>query len=289
MLLLPNIDPVVDPKEAVEAIRNSFFAEATFLPRKALIVGETWFAPMVAYMKEAGIAVKLVGIYPRAEPKVKALVLTFDPATGRPKALINGTQLTAWRTAAASGVAVLAMRVQPSTVGIIGAGLQGEYHLRVLKALYPGAHFKIYSRTAEKAKSLAAKYGVSVASLGETLQSDLVVAATNSAEPVVKGAALRRGAAVVSVGAPRPVREIDDEAKSRAGVVLVDNPHAAEESDDVGPRWLYIGDYLKGAPWEPGELKIYKSVGSPLFDAAMAKYVMEKTIKLGLGLEIVWD
>jgi alanine dehydrogenase len=123
--------------------------------------------------------------------------------------------------------------------------------------------------------------------LAEALGSDLVISATTSRSPVVRG--VRSGAAVLSIGAPRPVRELDDEVKRRAGCMLVDNPHAAEESDDVGDRWVYIGDYLRGAECRFGEVKVYKSVGNPLFDVSMAHYVLERAKKLGAGVEVLWD
>jgi alanine dehydrogenase len=287
VLLLPNIDPLVDPAEAVEAIKKAYFADAVFLPRQALTVGETWFAPMVGYMAEAGIAVKLVGIYPKGVPRVKAVVLVFDPERGTPLALINGTQLTGWRTAAASAVAAKAMGAEPKEVGVVGAGLQAEYHLRVFKALYPNAQFKVFDVAEERARDVARRYGATAATIGEVLQSDLVISVTTSRTPVVKG--VKDGAAVLSIGAPRPVRELDDEVKRRAGCMLVDNPHAAEESDDVGDRWVYIGDYLRGAECRFGEVKVYKSVGNPLFDVSMAHYVLERAKKLGAGVEVLWD
>jgi alanine dehydrogenase len=287
VLLLPNIDPLVDPAEAVETIKKAYFADAVFLPRQALTVGETWFAPMVGYMAEAGVAVKLVGIYPKGVPRVKAVVLVFDPERGTPLALINGTQLTGWRTAAASAVAAKAMGAEPKEVGIIGAGLQGEYHLRVFRSLYPNARFKVFDVAEERAREVARRHGAVAVSLAEALGSDLVISATTSRSPVVRG--VRSGAVVISVGAPRPVRELDDEVKRRAGCMLVDNPHAAEESDDVGDRWVYIGDYLRGAECRFGEVKVYKSVGNPLFDVSMAHYVLERAKKLGAGVEVLWD
>lgn len=286
-MLLPNIDPLVDPAEAVEAIKKAYFADAVFLPRQALTVGETWFAPMVGYMAEAGIAVKLVGIYPKGVPRVKAVVLVFDPERGTPLALINGTQLTGWRTAAASAVTAKAIGAEPKEVGIIGAGLQGEYHLMVFRSLYPNARFKIFDVAEERAREVARRHGAVAVSLAEALGSDLVISTTTSRSPVVRG--VRSGTVVISVGAPRPVRELDDEVKRRAGCMLVDNPHAAEESDDVGDRWVYIGDYLRGAECRFGEVKVYKSVGNPLFDVSMAHYVLERAKKLGAGVEVLWD
>ncbi|MEZ0320022.1 MAG: ornithine cyclodeaminase family protein [Pyrobaculum sp.] len=289
MLLLPSIDRLVDPVEAVKAIEKAYFAKSQFLPRQSITIGDTWFAPMVGYMEEAGLAVKLVGIYPKARPTVKALVAVIDHENGVPKALINGTQLTAWRTAAASGVAALAMKTSPSVVGVVGAGTQAEYHVRVFKALFPGARFKIFDVVKERAEELAKRHGAEATSLEEVQLSDLVIAATTSKTPVVSGARLRRGAAVISIGAPRPVRELDDETKKRAGCMLVDNPHAREETDDVGDVWTYVGDFLKGASCQFGEVKVYKSVGNPLFDVAMAGYVLKKAREVGAGVEVVWE
>lgn len=289
MLLLPNIDFLVDPREAVEAIKSAYLGDYKFLPRQALTIGDVWFAPMVGYAQDAGIVTKLVGIYPKARPSVKAIVATFDPDTGSPKALINGTQLTAWRTAAASGVAAQALGAAPRQIGVIGAGLQGEYHIKIFKALYPTAEFKIYDVAAERAAEVAAKYGAAAADISDVLKSDLIIAATTSRRPVVEGSALKTGAVVISIGAPRPVREVDEETKKRAGCVLVDNPHAAEESDDVGDNWVYMADFLKGAKCHFGEIKLYKSVGNPIFDVAMANYVVKKARQLGVGVEIQWE
>lgn len=289
MYLLPNVDFLVNPVEAVEAIRGAYLSDASFLPRQSFTVGDTWFAPMVGFMEGVGIAVKLVGIYPEARPAVRAVVLVFHPRRGTPLALINGTQLTAWRTAAASGVAARAMSTAVGQIGVVGAGLQGEYHVRVFKALYPEAKFKIFDIVESRARELAEKYGASVASLREALSSDLIITATTSRSPVVFGSELKSGAVVISVGAPKPVRELDDEVKRRAGCMLVDNPHAAEESDDVSEKWLYMGDFLRGANCGFGEVRVYKSVGNPLFDVAMAGYMLEKARKLGVGVEVAWE
>ncbi|MEM0370070.1 MAG: ornithine cyclodeaminase family protein [Pyrobaculum sp.] len=288
MLLLPNIDFLIDVREAVDAIKSAYLSDYKFLPRQALTVGDVWFAPMVGHSQEVGFVVKLVGIYPRATPTVKAVVAVIDRETGAPKALINGTQLTAWRTAAASALAASAIQPSPRAIGLIGAGLQGEYHLKIFKTLYPSAEFKIYDVFKERAAALAEKYGAAAAELEEIYQTDLIIAATTSRQPVVKGSKLKKDTAVISIGAPRPVRELDDDVIKRGGCVLVDNPHAPEETEDVGDKWVYFGDFLKGSTCQFGELKVYKSVGNPIFDVAMAQYVLKRAERLGVGVEIQW-
>lgn len=288
MLLLPNVDPAVEPRELVDRIEAGYLAEALFLPRQALAEGGLWFAPMTALLRGRGLAVKLVGIFPGARPPVKALVVTVDPETGAPTALLNGTQLTGWRTAAASAVAARAMGASPASIGVLGAGVQARYHVLVFRALYPGAEVKVYTPSGSAGR-LAEELGVkAAASAGEVLSADLVIAATSSRSPVVHGGAVRDGAVVVSVGAPRPVRELDDGLKRDAGCMLADNPHAAEETDDLAQGWIYMGDFLRGSPCRFGRVKVYKSVGNPLFDAVAAYYVLERARRLGLGVEVAW-
>lgn len=289
MLLLPNVDPLVEPRELADRIEAGYLADVKFLPRQALAEEGLWFAPMTALWRGRGLAVKLVGIFPGARPPVKALVVTIDPETGSPTALINGTQLTGWRTAAASAVAAKAMGASPASIGVLGAGIQARYHVLVFRAVYPDAEVRVYTPSGS-ARRLAEELNVKVAgSAEEALLADLVIAATSSRTPVIRGGALKDGVAVISVGAPRPVRELDEDVKRDAGCMLADNPHADEETDDLSVQWVYMGDFLRGRPCRFGRIKAYKSVGNPMFDAVAAYYVLERARRLGLGVEVAWS
>jgi alanine dehydrogenase len=266
--LVLNVDSAVDPRRLVDDIERALRAKHLVLPRRALTIGNVWFAPMASYVEGMGIGVKLVGIYPSASPPVKALAALIDPNTGEVLALADATKLTGWRTAAASALALRLIGVRPKVIGVVGAGVQAQYHIRVFREVFAPESIMLYSRS--RAKEVAGMLGVKYAGLDEVLSADVVIAATNSAEPVVKGAKLGRGSAVISVGAPRPVRELDEDVKRRAGCALVDSPEAVEETDDVaGVEAVPLEDLLAGRrSCAFKEIALYKSVGYAPFDTA---------------------
>jgi len=110
-------------------------------------------------------------------------------------------------------------------------------------------------------------------------ESDIVIAATSSTEPVVKGSLLREGAYVVSVGAPRPVRELDDEVKRRGRCLLADTRDGVVgESDDAQgfEEIVELREALRGRRCKWGDVRVYKSVGTALFDHAIAVYLWRR-------------
>jgi ornithine cyclodeaminase/alanine dehydrogenase-like protein (mu-crystallin family) len=149
-------------------------------------------------------------------PAIHALVLLGDPATGEPRAILDGGPITAERTAAVSGVALA--RLGPSDLGrparvtIIGAGVQGRSHLAILGHLLPGVSLTIADRHLERAWQLA-EIASSTAGIGEvtavddprpaTLASDVVITAASFTEParrqVMDGTWLGPDALVVAV------------------------------------------------------------------------------------------
>lgn len=276
MIFVRDVDKLVDAQELVEDIATALRARRQVLPRKALEIGSVWFAPMTAYVEGMGIGAKLVGIYPRGRPPVKALAALIDVDTGEPLVLADGTKLTAWRTAAASALAAKLLGASPDTLGVIGAGLQAEYHIKVFKEVFKPSRVLVYSRS--RARELAAKIGADAASLDEALRADVVVSATNSREPVVRGQSLRPGALVISVGAPRPVRELDDVVKARAKCAVVDSPEAPEETDDVaGVELVLLEDLVAGrGSCRRGDIALYKSVGYAPFDVAALYHIYKR-------------
>jgi ornithine cyclodeaminase/alanine dehydrogenase-like protein (mu-crystallin family) len=92
-------------------------------------------------------------------PTISALVLLDDPRTGFPIGILDGTPITAQRTAAVSGVAIrhFAPRVvgRPVRAALIGSGVQGRSHLPVLGHLLPGLSLAVHDRHPERAASLA--------------------------------------------------------------------------------------------------------------------------------------
>jgi ornithine cyclodeaminase/alanine dehydrogenase-like protein (mu-crystallin family) len=105
---------------------------------------------MPAYLRAADVAaLKWVSGYPsnkdRGLPYISGLIVVNDPDTGLPCAILDAAEITAARTAAASGVCI--RRFAPSgwrTAALLGCGEQGRYHALVLAALNPSVAIRAY-------------------------------------------------------------------------------------------------------------------------------------------------
>ena len=287
-----DVERLMDPRGIVEAVREVLRSDAVAPLRASLEYGGTWLGAMPA----AGLgfhAVKVVGVYPgnvvRGLPLVRGILVVLDGETGDLLFAADAGPVTAWRTAAASALALEVLGYRGGGVlGIIGAGVQGRTHAKLLIDLYSPEEVLVYSRTKARAEALASELGGQAVPLEKLLrEADVIVAATLSREPVVRGRLLKARAYVVSVGAPKPVWEVDREALTRAGCLLVDTlegyrSEAGEAEDEPeGLRVVELRDVVRGVEeCRPVELSVYKSVGTALFDLAAAVYLARK---LGLA------
>ncbi|MCE4602526.1 MAG: hypothetical protein F7B18_05005 [Desulfurococcales archaeon] len=277
-----DVDSLMDPLLMVEEIRRVLMdEEAVEAPRTSLEHGGSWFGVMPAAGR-GFYSLKLVGVYPgnpgRGLPLVRGRLLLVNAQSGEVLLDADAGPATGWRTAAATALALELLGGTRGVLGMIGAGVQARYHLEVLTRLYDYTRVLVYSRSRGRAEDLARRYNGSAASLEEVLRaSDVIVAATTATEPVVRGSMLGEDVVVASVGAPKPVRELDGETLSRASCILIDTPMVLEESGDVTPKTAprrkiaELRGLLRGREKCPGSgVRVYKSVGRPLFDLAAA-------------------
>jgi ornithine cyclodeaminase len=191
-----------------------------------------------------GVGVKLVtlteGNPARGLPFIHAVYVLFDPATQAPRLLVDGSALTALRTAAVSGLATrLLARADATRLVIFGAGVQARAHLEAMAAVRALADVVIVSRTAARAEALAGHardMGIDASPSGAEAVSvaDIVCTCTTATEPLFDGARLAEGAHVNAVGAYRPdTRELDSETVKRARLVVETREAALEESGDL--------------------------------------------------------
>jgi len=283
-LLLKGLEQLVEPRRLVEAIREAYLSERVVPPRAVVRAGDLWASAMIAWSATAGLGAKVVGIFPRGTPRIRAIGIYVDWETGELLALVDGVELTAWRTAAATALALEVMGApRGATLMVIGAGVQARHHAKLLKQLLEPSRVLVHSRTRARAEELAAEIGGEAVDLVEGLaKADIVVAATDSRTPVILGEHVRSGAYVASVGAPRPVREVDEAFKARARCALVDTVNAVEESDDVvGVEVVELGEALRGASCKWGDVKYYKSVGTAILDVAAMAYFYRRARETG--------
>ncbi|MEM4485564.1 MAG: hypothetical protein QXE13_06975 [Sulfolobales archaeon] len=280
------IDGIVDPLELLFEIRDLYIRKPLIFERVSYEYEDKWIALMPGIDPEIGFVVKLIGIYPKATPRVRGFIMVSGLENGEIILIADASSATGWRTATTSALAAklllecdLMKRCSIDVLGIIGAGVQGEYHLRVFKNLFDIKKILIYDIESSKSHLLAKKYEGSETSLDDLLmRSDVIITATNSTQPVVRGDILRNGAIVISVGAPKPVKELDDITRRRAGCALVDTvTGVARESEDVsGIDLVEIGEYMRGRKCLFKEIKLYKSVGTSLLDIAVARHIIKR-------------
>ena len=219
--------------------------------------GCTLFKPASITRCDGGVdlAIKVIAVRPHNSTRTPAMatgpatVLVLDEVTGAVAAVVDGTFLTAQRTAAGSAVATSlqrsAMLPAPSTLVVFGAGLQAEAHVDALLDLHDTIDdVVVVNRSAPRAEALLAgescsrlRVGAFVPSTDHTAvanavaRADIVVTATNATVPHFDGRVLKRGAHIIAVGAFTPaMNELDAACVSRCAIV-VDTPEAWETGD----------------------------------------------------------
>lgn len=233
------------------------------------------------------MGLKLVSFYPRNAgteiPTHMAMILLFEPDTGKPLAVMDGRLITEMRTAAVSAAATAHLAPPDSHIlALLGSGVQARAHIEALRHVRPFDDIRVWSRDPEHAKRFAAEHAAVATDAERAVRdADVVVTATSALEPVLKGAWLKRGAHVNAVGAPRPTwRELDDAAM--ANVLVVDSREAVlQESGDVilskAPIYAEIGEIFAGLKQAPvSETTVFKSVGLAVEDLAAAQLVYER-------------
>jgi ornithine cyclodeaminase len=189
---------------------------------------------------------KLVTLYPgnpvRGRPAIQGFIALFDPRSGAPVALVDGAEITAMRTAAASALATrLLARSAARTLGILGCGVQASSHLEAIALVRDIEEVRVWGRSFDKAKAFAEQHARTfrgrirpVHSGEEAAATDVVCAVTGAHEPVLRSEWVQPGTHINLVGAHSPTkREADTPliARSRLFVDSIDS--ALQESGDI--------------------------------------------------------
>src|SRR3954464_10200348 len=169
------------------------------------------------------LAAKLVTLFPgnagTSVPTHQALIAVFDPDTGEPPAPLDGTAITATRTAAGSALATrLLAREDARTLAILGTGVQARSHALAVTRVRAFEELRVAGRTPGKVEALAEELGATldlpVRAAGSWAEAcngaEVICATTHPVEPVVRREWLAAGAHVNSVGFNPDGREVDD-------------------------------------------------------------------------------
>ncbi|WP_186399666.1 ornithine cyclodeaminase family protein [Stappia sp. P2PMeth1] len=258
---------------------------------------------MPAWVPGRYLGTKLATVVPgngaRGLPAVMASYLLNDARTGEMVALIDGGELTARRTAAASALAAdYLARADARHLVVVGTGRLSRNLAAAHASVRPISRISVWGRDIEKAQAVAedisGELGILTQAAGDleaaVREADIVSCATLSEAPLVRGAWLQPGSHVDLVGAFKPtMRESDDEAMARARVFVDTREGATTEAGDI------VQALASGALAEDGieadlfdlvrgthpvlrqaeDITLFKSVGAALEDLAGAILAFE--------------
>ncbi len=273
---------------AMEKALSAFSAGRVIQPVRNMLTIEEGkrFLGIMPAVAEDGMGAKLVCFFPKNAgtqvPTHLAMIMLFEPGTGRPLAFLDGRLITEMRTAAVSAAVTKYLAPDNARVlALLGGGVQARAHLQALRHVCQFEEVRVWSRTSDRAQRFAALHGAKAMDLEPAVRgADVIVTATNALEPFLKGTWIKQGAHVNAVGSPRPTwRELDDTAMHNT--LIVDSREAVlKESGDVilskAPIFAEAGELFIGSKVpERSATTVFKSVGIAVEDIAAARLVYD--------------
>ncbi|HVA39721.1 MAG TPA: ornithine cyclodeaminase family protein [Candidatus Binataceae bacterium] len=257
---------------------------------------------MPAWREDGTAGVKVVTVFAdnarRRLPAVHASYLLLDGTTGETRAILDGSELTLWRTGAASALAARHLsRPDASRLLMVGAGRLAPHLIESHRLVRPIREVRVWGRRHEAAQALAAaldRDGLDVTAtedLRESVQwADIVSCATLSGSPLVLGTWLRPGQHLDLVGSFTPaMREVDDAALLRSEIYVDSRRGALAESGELLgaiARGAIRADAIRAELSELASgrfrrsseqaITTFKSVGVAIEDLVAAQMVVER-------------
>jgi ornithine cyclodeaminase len=289
----------------VDALDRAFRSEIHAPDRQHYAVGDSPAGKdvlliMPAWQAGGFIGVKLTTVFPdnaaHGRPAVHASYAVFDATTGLPVAVLDGTELTRRRTAAASALAARYLaRPDASRLLMVGTGALAPHIIESHAAVRPITSVRVWGRRFQRAQEIAQGFaGRMDIKAADDLEAavrwaDIISCATLACTPLVHGAWLRPGQHLDLVGSfTADMRETDDDALLRASLYVDTRAGALAESGELlhaiasgvittANIRAELRDLARGTV--PGrrstdEITLFKSVGSAIEDLAAAELAL---------------
>jgi len=263
---------------------------------------------MPAWSRTHGVGTKLVTVFPQNAsvglPTIHGLYVLADGETGRPLAVLDGGELTARRTAAASALASRQLsRPDSCSLLMVGTGRLARVLPLAHAAVRPVERVMVWGRSAEQAEATAAalrEQGLQAQAVSSLQcaagEADIISCATLAGSPVLQGDWLRPGTHVDLVGAFKPTLcEADARVFERADAVWCDTREGAlAEAGDIVQAIAagrfhasrLAGDLASlcrrgAAERDPAHITVFKSVGMALQDLVAARLCLDASSREG--------
>jgi alanine dehydrogenase len=292
--------------EVIPAIEQAFrdWAEGRGkMPAKSyLLLDRGDFRAMPASLPGA-VGMKWVNVHPENPghglPTVMAVIIYNDPGTGYPLAIIDGTDITAYRTGATAAIAAKYLaRKDARTLGVIGTGRQAYtqilahaefFDLKQIKA------YDIYPAAVDRLIKSLPRFPLRGCSLEETAASDIVCTLTPVRVPILKKEWVQPGTHINAIGADAAGKEELEPSLLKEAIVVVDDLGQASAAGEINvpiAKGLYslnevygtLGEIVAGQ--KPGRkdeeaITIFDATGLAIEDVAIATIIYRKAKQAG--------
>jgi ornithine cyclodeaminase/alanine dehydrogenase-like protein (mu-crystallin family) len=308
-----NIEQAVTCQELINAMESAFkiYEENLFnMPNRMHIDHQNNTLLLMPCITDDFFSTKLVSVFPgnseKNLPVVDGVVVLNDGQTGQALAVLNGSKLTAMRTAAIGSVGIRYLAPHNAkTLGLIGAGVQGFQQVQFACSERNIENVFIYDKFStnlddfcqklkEKMPQVSFEIMTSVESLMK--QSQVIITTTTSNEPVIPNQKdLFIGKNIIAIGSFKPdMRELPDVLSECVDQVFMDTDFAAKESGDLAiplrngviqaSQLLPLGKLITNKVQKSENPTTYfKSVGMALFDLVAARLIYQKAVQQKLG------
>jgi ornithine cyclodeaminase/alanine dehydrogenase-like protein (mu-crystallin family) len=255
-----------------------------------------------AVLPGRAMGAKVISVIPdnpsRGIPSIQAVFVLLDGVSGTPRAVLDGTGLTYWKTAGDSALgARLLARPDARVLLMVGAGEMAPWLIRAHRAARPGiAEVLVWNRNGDRAANLAARLGkegipaTGVSDLeAAARRADIISTATMAREPLIHGAWLKPGPHLDLVGAYNAgMREADDDCMRRARIFCDFRASAMDVGEILSPLASgaisesdLLGDLYDLAQGAPGRLSadditIFKNAGGAHLDTMTAEFLLRR-------------
>lgn len=242
-------------------------------------------------------------------PTIQGAILLSDGEDGSVLAIMDSTEITLMRTAAATAVAARhCARPDSTAVAICGTGIQARAQLLAAAEILPLRKGSAWDMDAAKAARFADEMGAilgidlrSTSSAGEaTHDADIVLACTSSRTPYLFPENIPPGCFIAAIGADNPEKnEVSPQLLARAAVItdvtaqclhMGDLHHAVKagqmKESDVRAELAEVITLRKPARSRNDEIVVFDSTGTAIQDVASALAVFERARAGGVGMAI---
>lgn len=306
-----DVEKYLDLRELLDGLEDGFRAlelgEIQSPPRQQVTVANRGFSlAMPSWRPGMQITVKIVNVFDgNLEldlPNHLALINLFDPETGATSCVMDGTYITGVRTAASAVLSARMLSRRDSRIAtVIGAGVQGREHLRLLPLVRDFERINVCSLHFEHAQRLAARSEIALATIdveAAVRESDIICLAAHSPSPTIRSDWVKRGAHVTSVGYCPPHGELPTDLASRHRLFV-------ETLDAFQPAPVGCGELAGLDPStgttlgavalgrKPGrtthdEITVYKGMGVAMEDMVAANLAYQRAKAAGGGAVMAW-